>query len=322
MRLVPPSSPATTCTALVPAPRATPNEGRRRVAWARPRPLGARRAPGRKERGRDRHGGERPPGDAPDSVDADPANTASHSSIGGSTAKPARTRRGRRRATARRRAAGDIGRRGALPFGDPGGDARVGRQSDRIGPDGRTERGQTCGRDAGDRHGQEAIRGSVRSRRSASQVNPTASGPRKKLPWRFAQTRTSNGMSQTTRRVLGAAAQDQQLEGEQGHAEQLGAEGQRGGRDGECGEGQERRVAVRPGRPRGRRGTSTRRSRPRARRARGPGLSSRRRRRPGDNRTCAPHCWSNHGWPPTVKVQLSTVGIARSPRISAPARSW
>ena len=44
--------------------------------------------------------------------------------------------------------------------------------------------------------------------------------------------------------------------------------------------------------------------------------------RPGVRTTWAPHCWSTQGRPAAVYVQVSTVGMARPSRISAPARSW
>ena len=130
-------------------------------------------------------------------------------------------------------------RRRALPLGDEPGDRGVRREPERVPPDLRPERGDAGGdRSRGARTTRIRPRpGRRRTRSSRPRVRRPA-GPRKKLPWRFAQASTSSGISQTARGRWSRQRQDRDEGGEADDAEQLRPKGQRARSRDEPGEGE------------------------------------------------------------------------------------
>ena len=131
-----------------------------------------------------------------------------------------------------------------LPFRDLARHLRVGRQPDGVRPDGRPERRHA----RGGRPRRAATRSvrcgrSTRSWRSSSQARPRTSGPRKKLPWTFAQTSTRTGHRPEPTRMGATIRDQQQHDREERHPDQLRPQRERDRRDHEGRQRQPRRAA-------------------------------------------------------------------------------
>ena len=160
-----------------------------------------------------------------------------------------------------------------------------------------------------------------RSWRSSRNANPRITGARTKLPWRLAQATTTSGPSQSadgrSRRITtrSRATAKQAIPKSCGRRAIAGAA--------MTNAMSVITAAVRSSRPRRRATVSV-----------APTMTAvstaRSRTRPVQpaarytiaSRTCAPHCWSTHGRPAAVNVQVSIAGIWRASRISPPARNW